>query len=179
MSEDHPIAETGTGTQIRFLRHVLDRLDILMREGDGWDGLRRVRELIAQRVTVLADIGFNTDDDGHGGGEAGDPVIALITVELHRLRRTGTAVTITTLGGHRHDRVHIGPVHRHHTVLHRGRDRVLLPLRFIEAVNPHVPGPTLKEPTPDDRPVARRPRPTHHARGSGGPKPGSGESDDR
>ncbi|MEV4233560.1 hypothetical protein AB0J47_00070 [Nocardia sp. NPDC049737] len=139
--------ETGTGSQIRFLGHVLDRLDILLRDGGGWDGLHRLRELIAQRVTVLADTDSNTDD-GHGG-ETGDPVIALITVELHRLRRAGTAVTITTRGGHRHDRVRIGAVHRHHTVLHRsgGHDRVLLPLRFIEAVNPHAPASTVKEPT--------------------------------
>ncbi|WP_433194400.1 hypothetical protein ACQP1G_37435 [Nocardia sp. CA-107356] len=149
MSGDHTIADNGAQTQIRFLRHVLDRLDTLMRDAAPWDGLRRLRAVIAQRVTVLADTDA-TDDDGHGGGESADPVIALITIELHRLRRCGSAATITTRGGHRHDRVHVAAVHRHHTVLHRlgGRDRVLLPLRFIEAVHPHTPASTDKEPTP-------------------------------
>ncbi|WP_433621027.1 hypothetical protein [Nocardia sp. CA-120079] len=152
MSGHHTIAETGAQTQIRLRGHLLDRLDTLVREAAPWDGLRRLRQTIAQRVAELTDPDTDTGDDGHGGsgGEAADPVIVLITVELHRLRRCGSVATITTRGGHRHDRVHVAAVHRHHTVLHRlgGHDRVLLPLRFIEAVHPHTPATTDTEPSP-------------------------------
>ena len=91
--------------------------------------VRRLRALLARPLTATA-----TPATGFG-----DPVIGLITVELHRLRRDERLVTITTRGGHRHEGVRVTAVRRHHAVLHRGRDRILLPLRFIEALAPHTP----------------------------------------
>ncbi|WP_216918222.1 hypothetical protein [Nocardia noduli] len=68
--------------------------------------------------------------------------LVLITVELHRLRRTTTPATITTRGGHRH-RVHVRAVGRRHTLVHTdggpGLAAVLVPLRFIESVDPLEP----------------------------------------
>ncbi|MGW4371989.1 hypothetical protein ACWEKT_40940 [Nocardia takedensis] len=91
--------------------------------------LRRLRELLARPLTTAP-----TPTTGFG-----DPVIGLITVELHRLRRAERLVTITTRGGHRHDGVRVTAVRRHHAVLHHDQDRILLPLRFIEALAPHTP----------------------------------------
>ncbi|MGN2636545.1 hypothetical protein ACTD5D_10200 [Nocardia takedensis] len=95
--------------------------------------LRHLRRLLARPLTAAA-----TPATGIGFG---DPVIGLITVELHRLRRDERLVTITTRGGHRHDGVRVTAVRRHHAVLHHGENRILLPLRFIEALAPqHATG---------------------------------------
>ncbi|WP_327097163.1 hypothetical protein OIE68_46135 [Nocardia vinacea] len=65
-----------------------------------------------------------------------DPVLEVIGTELHRLRRLDAIATVVTRGGYRHDRVRVGAVHRHHTVVHHNTDTpgVLLPLTFIESV---------------------------------------------
>ncbi|MEU7764985.1 hypothetical protein AB0B25_07660 [Nocardia sp. NPDC049190] len=71
------------------------------------------------------------------GGISGDPVIEVIAMELHRLRRVGAAATILTRGGYLHQHVRVHAVHRHHTVLDSDtHSTVLLPLRFIESVQP-------------------------------------------
>ncbi|WP_063047734.1 hypothetical protein [Nocardia pseudovaccinii] len=124
--------ETAT-IQIRFLRHLLDRLDTLASEASPWEGIRRLRVVIAQRLTVITDT-----EPADRGADGGQEQLTLIAVELHRLRRTATAATITTRGGHRH-RVRVLAVGHRHTVVHThgglGLATVLMPLRFIESVD--------------------------------------------
>ncbi|WP_043736966.1 hypothetical protein [Nocardia asiatica] len=138
MSADNP-RETAT-IQIRFLRHLLDRLDTLAGEASPWEGIRRLRTVIAQRLTVITET--EPAEPGAADGDGGHGRLALIVVELHRLRRAATAATITTHGGHRH-RVRVLAVGHRHTVVHThgglGLAAVLVPLRFIESVDPLEP----------------------------------------
>ncbi|MGS2807748.1 MULTISPECIES: hypothetical protein [Nocardia] len=121
--------------QIRFLRHLLDRLDVLADQASPWEGIRRLRGVIAARLAVVTDTEPADTEADDADGARGRR--ALLAVELHRLRRTATAATITTRGGHHH-RVHVlGVGHRHavvrtHTDL--GLAAVLVPLRFIDSV---------------------------------------------
>ncbi|MFI6956453.1 hypothetical protein ACIBJI_23625 [Nocardia sp. NPDC050408] len=136
MSADDP-RETAT-TGIRFLRHLLDRLEALDGEAAPWEGIARLRAVITRRLTVLTDT--DTGAPEHGTDIAHGRACS-IAVELHRLRRSGTGATIALVGGHHHQG-HIGAVGRRHAVLHhhgtdRGRAQVLVPLRFIESVHPH------------------------------------------
>ncbi|WP_216917417.1 hypothetical protein [Nocardia noduli] len=131
MSADDP-RETAT-IQIRFLRHLLDRLDALAEQASPWDGIRRLREVIAVRLSVITD----TEPAEPAADGAGYGRCALIRVELHRLRDTRTATTITTRDGHSH-RGRVLAVGHHHTAVHTdlGLAPVLVPLRFIESVDP-------------------------------------------
>lgn len=136
MSADDP-RETAT-TGIRFLRHLLDRLEALEGEAAPWEAIARLRAVITRRLTVLTDT--DTGPLEHGTDIAHGRACS-IAVELHRLRRSGTGATIALVGGHHHQG-HIGAVGRRHAVLHhhgndRGRAQVLVPLRFIESVHPH------------------------------------------
>ncbi|MEU6190776.1 hypothetical protein [Nocardia sp. NPDC047038] len=135
MSADDP-RETAA-IQIRFLRHLLDRLDALAGEASPWEGIRRLRRVIARRLTVITDT--EPDEPGADGADSGPGRLALIAVELHRLRRTATGATITTRGGHCH-RVHVLAVGHRHIVVRTharlGLAAVLVPLRFIESVDP-------------------------------------------
>lgn len=134
MSADDP-PETAT-IQIRFLRHLLDRLETLAGEASPWDGIRRLRTVIAQRLTVITEAEPGGPEDGVTGGHGQQ---ALIVVELHQLRRAATSATITTRGGQRH-RVRVLAVGHRHAVLDThgcaGLAPVLVPLRFIESVDP-------------------------------------------
>ncbi|MFF0532844.1 hypothetical protein ACFYT3_31275 [Nocardia amikacinitolerans] len=134
MGVDDP-RETAT-IQIRFLRHLLDRLEALAGESAPWEGITRLHAVINARLSVLTDSGPPEQDTDTAHGRA-----VSIAVELHRLRRSKTAATITLAGGHHH-RGRIGAVGRRHAVVHHhGNDgrqaRVLVPLRFIESVHPH------------------------------------------
>ncbi|WP_040713646.1 MULTISPECIES: hypothetical protein [Nocardia] len=139
MSVDDP-RETAT-IQIRFLTHVLDRLDALAEQASPWDGIRRLHAVIAARLAVITDTDppeADADDTVGGHGR-----LALLAVELHRLRRTRTPATLTTGGGHRL-RVRVRAVGRRHTLVHTDGGHtlaaVLVPLRFIESVDPLEPG---------------------------------------
>jgi hypothetical protein len=142
-----PDAETGCAVsaddprematiQIRFLHHLLDRLETLAGDTSPWEGIRRLRGVIAQRLTIITEVepGEPVGDVTGGRGRR-----ALIMVELHRLRRAATPAAITTRGGQRH-RVRVLAVRHRHTVLDThgglGLAPVLVPLRFIESVNP-------------------------------------------
>lgn len=138
MSADDP-RETAT-TGIRFLRHLLDRLETLDGEAAPSESIARLRAVITRRLTALTDT--DTGAPEHGTDTAHGRACS-IAVELHRLRRSGTGATIALVGGHHHQG-HIGAVGHRHAVLHRhGNDRgwaqVLVPLRFIESVHPHRP----------------------------------------
>ncbi|WP_405180849.1 hypothetical protein OG225_06530 [Nocardia sp. NBC_01377] len=102
------------------------------------DTLKPLRLLLGLRGLLSRQITTVTSTVGTSAA-LGDPVIGLVTVELHRLRRSAGLATITTRGGHRHDRVRVAAVGCHHTVLLRPGGRILLPLRFIEALAPHTP----------------------------------------
>ncbi|MGW4330450.1 hypothetical protein ACWEKR_31730 [Nocardia sp. NPDC004573] len=131
MSDHHtppaPIAEVS---EQQFLRLVLARIDAWFDAEADLDDLGAARDMLRRRLASTA--------AASGDGEGGDPVVALIATELHRLRRAGVAATVITRGGHVHDHVRVHAVHRHHTVLSRAGEHagVLLPLRFIESVRP-------------------------------------------
>ncbi|MGW4370275.1 hypothetical protein ACWEKT_31980 [Nocardia takedensis] len=136
-----PEAREANTVQARFLAHLIQRLDVLAEQSAPWDGLRRLRAVIAARLSVL------TEHDSTGDADAEiDPDavrVGLLAVELHRLRRVATAATLTLHGGHRHEPVRIGAVGRCHTVVRTAADRpVLVPLRFIASVRPHEPAGT-------------------------------------
>ncbi|WP_109527433.1 MULTISPECIES: hypothetical protein [Nocardia] len=114
------------------------------------DSLKPLRLLLGLRGLLSRQITAVTSTVATGAA-LGDPVIGLVTVELHRLRRSGELTTITTRGGHRHDRVRVAAVGRHHAVLVHPGGRILLPLRFIEALAPAPPPDT--ESNREDQPV--------------------------
>lgn len=131
MSAEGTLPPDVDGIEVAFLRHLVSGIDGWFSDRTRVDELVHVRDLLHQRLSILT-------DTAHFDHVDPDPVIALFTVELHRLRHAAAAVTITTVGGHRHDRVRVHDVHRHHTVIgHRNGSGVLLPLRFIEAITPH------------------------------------------
>ncbi|MEV4241347.1 hypothetical protein AB0J47_40010 [Nocardia sp. NPDC049737] len=131
MSAQGTVPPSIDGTELMFLRQLQARIDDWCGDRTHPDGLARIRDLLHQRLRVCTDTARLADIDA-------DPVIALFAVELHRLRRAAATATITTVGGHRHDRVRVHGVHRHHTVIGHALARgVLLPLRFIESITPH------------------------------------------
>ncbi|WP_433678182.1 hypothetical protein [Nocardia sp. CA-119907] len=131
MSAEGTVPPDIDATEVVFLRQLLARIDDSFGDRTRHDELTRIRDLLHQRLSVLTDRAPLADVDA-------DPVIALFAVELHRLRRAAATATITTVGGHRHDRVRVHGVHRHHTVIGHGRSRgVLLPLWFVESITPH------------------------------------------
>ncbi|MGY1898343.1 hypothetical protein [Nocardia gipuzkoensis] len=134
MSEHHsstpPAADSS---ECEFLRQVFARIDRWFDDDANLDDLDHARALLRERLasTIAADAPM---EDVEGG----DPVVALIATELHRLRRAQAAATVITRGGYTHDRVRVQAVHRHYTVLSRAGQQagVLLPLAFIESVTP-------------------------------------------
>ncbi|WP_181722927.1 hypothetical protein [Nocardia gipuzkoensis] len=135
MSEHHtPPAPAADACESEFLRQVLARIDRWFDDDANLDDLDHARELLRQRLanTTAADA-----PDGENV-EGGDPVVALIATELHRLRHAKVTLTVITRGGYTHDHVRVQAVHRHHTVLTRAGQQagVLLPLAFIESVAP-------------------------------------------
>ncbi|WP_039804212.1 hypothetical protein [Nocardia araoensis] len=150
MSDHHtPPAPIAEASEQQFLRLVLARIDAGFDDEADLDDLGAARDMLRRRLASTAASG-----DSEGGdpvvallatelhrlrrtrSEGGDPVVALLATELHRLRRARMAATVITRAGHVHDHVRIQAVHRHHTVLTRAGEQagVLLPLRFIESV---------------------------------------------
>ena len=131
MSAEGTLPPDVDGTEVAFLRHLVSGIDGWFSDRTRLDELAHLRDLLHQRLSILTGTAHLADVDP-------DPVLELFAVELHRLRHAAATVTITTVGGHRHDRVRVHGVHRHHTVIgHRRGSGVLLPLRFIEAITPH------------------------------------------
>ncbi|MGN2638789.1 hypothetical protein ACTD5D_22000 [Nocardia takedensis] len=133
-----PEAREANTLQARFLGHLIARLDVLAEQSAPWDGLRRLRAVIAARLSVLTEHDTTAEADQQIDPDTG--TVGLLAVELHRLRRVATAATLTLHGGHRHEPVRIGAVGRCHTVVRTAADQpVLVPLRFIASVHPHEP----------------------------------------
>ncbi|WP_280188551.1 MULTISPECIES: hypothetical protein [Nocardia] len=133
MSDHHtPPAPVADACESEFLRQVLARIDRWFDDDANLDDLDDARDLLRQRLASAVSAGARDDVD------SGDPVVALIATELHRLRHARVAATVITRGGYVHDHVRVQVVHRHHTVLVRAGEQagVLLPLRFIESVTP-------------------------------------------
>ncbi|MBF6339819.1 hypothetical protein IU450_28590 [Nocardia abscessus] len=133
MSDHHtPPAPIADASESEFLRQALARIDRWFDDDTNLDELEDARDLLRQRLAnTVAAAACETSDGG-------DPVVALIATELHRLRRARVAATVITRGGYVHDHVRVQAVHRHHTVLTRNGQQagVLLPLAFIESVTP-------------------------------------------
>ncbi|BDU00979.1 MULTISPECIES: hypothetical protein [Nocardia] len=133
MTDHHlPPAPHADASEPEFLHQVLARIDRWFDDANP-DDLHAARDLLRQRLaSTIAAVAAADDSD------RGDPVVALIATELHRLRRTRVTATVITRGGHVHDHVRVHAVHRHHTVLSRAGEQagVLLPLTFIESVTP-------------------------------------------
>ncbi|MGW5218742.1 hypothetical protein ACWEQA_12830 [Nocardia sp. NPDC004085] len=129
MSDHHtPPALVTDASEQQILRLVLARIDAWFDDDADLDDLGAARDLLRRCLASTA--------AASGDSEGGDPVVALLATELHRLRRARVAATVITRGGHVHDHVRVLAVHRHHTVLSRAGEHagVLLPLRFIESV---------------------------------------------
>ncbi|MEV6340446.1 hypothetical protein AB0M12_37710 [Nocardia vinacea] len=124
MSADDP-RETAT-TGIRFLRHLLDRLEALDGEAAPWEATARLRTVITQRLTVLTETDTDTGAPEHApilrtGGPArspsnyigcGDPGPGPRSPSSAAINTRGTSArsvavtpsyttTATTAGGHR------------------------------------------------------------------------------
>ncbi|MGO4612965.1 hypothetical protein AB4305_03305 [Nocardia sp. 2YAB30] len=121
-------------SELEFLRRVLQGIDRWFDAALTPDDLNHSRGLLRDRLAALDAALEPADPDDRSGG---DPVIEVIGAELHQLRRDHACATRVTRSGYLHQHVRVRVVRRHHTVLDSDtHPTVLLPLRFIESVQP-------------------------------------------